>query len=338
MRTRTKRIVIGAAAALGALLLVAGGYLLGNMPALQSGGSGRTASVAPYYSGTDVALAPDAAQQSAKSAPMAESQTGAGGTPTTIATPDRMIVMNASMEVRVDDIDTALPSLRAAIARAGGEISDLQVSSGYGYPVPLESGSATKEPNGPSSATVTIRVPAERLDALSAQAARLGTVVSQSQSANDVTEQAIDLEARLANLRAEEARLRTFLTKTNKVVDLLAVERELSRVRGDIEAMDAQLTYLKRQTARATLVVTLSEPAPVASPAGPTWGLTEAVTAGLRGAVALIAASITVLIAVSPLLALALVVWLVLRPVLRRRAARRAQTPQTEHDESLGDA
>ncbi len=169
---------------------------------------------------------------------------------------------------------------------------------------------------------MTIRVPAERLESLRAEVGGLGTVVSESASASDVTEQAIDLEARLRNLRAEEARLRTFLSRTSKVSELLEVERELARVRGEIESMDAQLTYLERQAARATLTVSLSEPGPVVRPATGSWGLREAITRGIQATASMVSTMITVAI---PLTFVALVVLAIGYPVRTLASPTRAE-------------
>ncbi len=225
-------------------------------------------------------------------------------------------------------MDSALEGVRAAARKTGAEISDLSVVAGE--PRTLSTGEAA--PNvgsrGPATAYVTLRVPAQKLDALEAEITGLGVVLTRASNSNDVTEQAIDMEARLKNLRAEEARLRTFLDRTNKVSELLEVERELSRVRGEIEAMDAQLTYLKRQAARSTLTVTLTEPGPVVQPAGPTWGLREAVTRGIQAAASLTTTLITVAIPLALLGILFVVVVWPIRLIVRRGAARKHREDQ----------
>lgn len=236
-----------------------------------------------------------------------------------------MIVRNASMEVRVDDTDAAVETLKAAAKRAGAEISNLTVYSGEGQPVPYDAASAP----GPAQAVVTMRVPADKLEQLEADAAKLGVLLSQSASADDVTEQVIDLEARLKNLRAEETRLRSFLNEAKKVSDLLAVEAELSRVRGEIEAMQAQLTYLERQVAKASLTVTLSEPAPIAGPTSPGWDLRQAISNGIQGAFTVINVLVTAVIALSPVLLVGLGMVLLIRWRIRARRARRAAAEAT---------
>lgn len=268
--------------------------------------------VAPLPSGTS----PDSSGGSeAKSADTmnigaAETRSSAPG--------EQLVIRNAALQLRVKSVDASVPKVRAAAAAAGAQITELNLSAGVGDPVMPESAA-----QGPSTAYVTIRVPADKLDSLTKTLSGLGTIIAQTESASDVTEQAIDLDARLGNLRAEEARLRTFMKRATKVDDLLAIERELTRVRGDIESMDAQLTYLKRQAARATLSVTLTEPGPVITPAGSTWGMREAITRGFQGAAAVVSGLVMLAISLSPVIAMGIVIWLVIRSLIRSRRRRR---------------
>jgi hypothetical protein len=247
--------------------------------------------------------------------------------PTDGRSPDALIIRNATLDIRVRDVTSALDSLRIAIARAGGEISEMNVTQGHTGVEPTDDQPAA----GPSSALITIRVPAAAVSELERTISRVGTVISQTSSADDVTEEAIDLEARIKNLRAEESRLRGFLERTAKVSELLEVERELARVRGEIESMDAQLTYLEREAALATLTVSLSEPGPLAEPATFTWGLREALTRGIHVAAAMITGLVTVAVPALLLLVLGALVYLPLRVLYRRAASRRhAENARTQ--------
>lgn len=249
----------------------------------------------------------------------------ARGAAEALTTPEPMIIRNARLELRVKDVSGSLAALRKAVAVHKGEIADLTVDAGSGAPMRGQELGKSDAEAGPQFASVTIRVPADQLDALSVTIAKFGDVLSQSESSNDVTEQAIDLEARLKNLRAEEARLRTFLDRATKVSDLLEVQRELARVRGDIEAMDAQLTYLKRQVAKATLQVTLSKPGSVIGPDDPWFGLREAFTRGVQGALSVVQGLITFFVAALPLiLLLAITLWILTSRLRKRRAQRAA--------------
>jgi hypothetical protein len=247
---------------------------------------------------------------------------------------DRMIVSTSSMGIQVEDIDKSLAAVRALAAANAAEITELSVQSGeggVGAPVPLGAGSA-KSDSQSSSAMVTLRVPSQKLALVEAQAAKLGKVLNQSASESDVTQQHVDLTARLRNLQAEEVRLRSFFDKATKVSEMLLIETELSRVRGEIEAMQAQIAYLDQQTAMATLTLALSAPGALVQPSGGTWGFSEAVTNGFQAAAAVLRALITLTIALAPVLLLIALVVLVWRSRRRRRLAVGDSVDESESD------
>jgi hypothetical protein len=251
------------------------------------------------------------------------------------STESPMIVTTASMAVRVADVSAAVKRVRDIAAANGAEVSDLVVSGGDGgNPRPLDELTVEQQQNmpNPGSADITLRVPADKLPAVEDQVAKLGRVLNQSASQNDVTQQHIDLTARLKNLQAEEERLRGFLGKATKVSEMLDVERELSRIRGDIESMQAQVDYLERQAAKSTLTISLSEPPAVTNPGSGGWGFDTALRDGILATAALARTLVTVAI---PLAAIALplvAIWLVVRTIRRRRFASAAQGGQTEAD------
>ncbi len=217
---------------------------------------------------------------------------------------------------------------------------NVQTGEGGGAPVPLGDGT-TSSSSQSSSAQVTLRVPAEKLASVEAKAAKLGKVLSQSAAQSDVTQQHVDLSARLKNLQAEEIRLRGFLDKAVKVSEMLEIERELSRVRGEIEAMQAQIAYLDSQAAMATLTLALSAPGALVQPAGGTWGFSAAVTAGIQAAAALLRTLIIVIIALSPVLLVVVVIVAHLAfpavVAVRRRARPKRTTPLPKRPRSPSD-
>jgi hypothetical protein len=277
-------------------------------------------------------VAPTNTQDSASSAESAPEPATAGGTSQKAgdAATDRMVILNASMQVRVDDLAAAIASVRTLTQTVGGSISQLTVSSNSESPAADagKSASSTARFEGPASASLTLRIPAKSLADVETKVSGLGKLISQSANESDVTQQHIDMSARLTNLRAEEARLRALLDRAGKISELLSVERELSRVRGDIESMQAQLTYLEGQAAMATLTLALEQPGPVVRPSGGGWGIVNAVTNGIQAAVVLVNGLITAVIAFSPLIVIGLLVWWLIRRSIRRRRASLAQEPQ----------
>jgi hypothetical protein len=336
---KVSKRTIGTVILAGAIIVLAAalGFSLGQgqpMPSIDT-----VKSIAPQASpplamdSGEASVANDGYDMSGRTSGGAPSAVVPSGDTVSAAGADKLVITTANMELQVRSVDSALDRMRAAAKKAGAEISDLSVVAGTSQGAVVDSPLQSNPTRGPATAYVTLRVPADQLDALEGEIAKLGSVLTRSSNTNDVTEQAIDLDARLTNLRAEESRLRAFLGKTSKVTELLEVERELSRVRGDIEAMDAQLTYLKRQAARSTLTVTMTEPGPVVQPAGPTWGLREAVTRGVQAAIALLTTLVTVSIPLVLIALLVAIVVLPLRAIRKHRSAKRAAQNVAEDPE-----
>lgn len=196
--------------------------------------------------GSDGAEMPEAAPAEAPAAEaMKASDEARGQAPEAIR--DRKIIYTADLAIEVKQLEPALGKLKALVRQAGGYISGLQ-----------QSGGATGR-----TATVTVRVPAARFDQLVEELSKLGTVVGKSISTEDVSEQYVDLDARLRNLKREEERFLLILTKATRMQDVLAVERELARVRGEIEQLEGQLRHLNHRVSLSTVTVNLSLPADI---------------------------------------------------------------------------
>jgi Domain of unknown function (DUF4349)/Putative zinc-finger len=141
--------------------------------------------------------------------------------------------------------DTARSTATAAVADAGGTVTQMNISG--------QSGSS------PAFSAV-FHVPAARLDEVLAKLKTIGRVVDESQTAEDVTEQIADIGARLANSRNTERRLNELLLKrTGSLADVLAAEREVARVREEVERLDAQRQLLDRRVTYAVVHLLVSE-------------------------------------------------------------------------------
>jgi hypothetical protein len=114
-------------------------------------------------------------------------------------------------------------------------------------------------------------------------------VKSDRSTGTDVTGTYVDLEARLKNLKTTESQLVEIMGKANNTKDILEVEKELSRVRGDIESYTAQMNTLKNRIDFSTITVTVSEPQPVVAY---DWGIGAAFTEGIHMFVSVIGALI----------------------------------------------
>lgn len=154
---------------------------------------------------------------------------------------ERLLVRRARLDMEVDDPVAFAGRVEATIRRFGGFVAQSTRRSDVG--------------RGRGSAELVLRVPAASLDDALDSLGALGKVRSRSSSADDVTEEVVDLEARAANLRASRDRLRALQERTTSVADVVAVERELARVQGELDSLEARLEYLRRSVALAEVTV-----------------------------------------------------------------------------------
>lgn len=158
---------------------------------------------------------------------------------------ERRIIYNATVALIVENLSAVELELTRLVRSHGAFVSQNDVSGA---------------PGQPRSGNWTIRVPVSRFDAFIAAVKTLGENQSVHLDSQDVTEEYVDIEARLANKRVEERRLiRHLEASTARLTDILAVEREISRVRSEIEQMEGRRRYLQDQTSLTTITVTLTE-------------------------------------------------------------------------------
>jgi Domain of unknown function (DUF4349) len=154
--------------------------------------------------------------------------------------PDLYIIKTGTLELQVADVDAAISGGAAAIAALGGYVSGSE-RSGDGDNV---------------SATITYRIPSPRWEDALTALRHLGTkVVGERTQTQDVTGQVVDLAARITNLRATESALQSIMAKATKISDVLDVQAELTRVRGDIEQATGEKQHLQEQASYSTLTV-----------------------------------------------------------------------------------
>ena len=181
-----------------------------------------------------------------------QGQGGGGGSgavtmPRSVEQPasDRMIVRTASVSLISDRFDQIRESLERLVASHQSRVTSLN---------------ATGDPSSRRSLRATIAVPAARMDALLTGLRSLGKVQDESLGSDDVTESFRDLGLRTANARREEQRLVELLSRrAGDLADVLAVERELARVRLEIERMDAETRATRQRVDLATVALTVQE-------------------------------------------------------------------------------
>ena len=201
--------------------------------------------------------APAVAAQRARVAD-ASSNTGAAeatplGTPMPSVDPTgAMLVRQGQASVEVKLVDDAVARMRQTAVQFGGFVANTALVTG-------------KEEQ--RSATLELRVPSQQFDALVGALNQLGKVETVNVTAEDVSEEYVDLGARLANARRVEARLVEMLaTRTGKLSDVLTVEQELARVRQEAERYEARIRWLERRATLSSLQVSLHEKIPLIEP------------------------------------------------------------------------
>lgn len=171
-----------------------------------------------------------------------------------------------------------------------------------------------------TSGSIRIRVPADRFEEAFERLRPLAIAIpDESTDSVDVTEEYIDLEARLHNLEATEAQYLALLQKAEEVEDILMVQRELSNVRGEIERIEGRMKYLERTSDMSLIEVSLEETKGLAEPWNPLSAFKSAVS-GLASFVTGLATVFIWLIVFCWIWVPILVIW------LRRRRKRKNQS------------
>ncbi|MDQ5875176.1 MAG: DUF4349 domain-containing protein, partial [Actinomycetota bacterium] len=165
------------------------------------------------------------------------------------------------------------------------------------------------------SGTLVIRVPSDRFEEFVNEVKDLGEVRSESISGQDVTQEFVDLEARLRNLRAQEAVLLRLFDKATTVAATIRVQSELGRVQLESEQLRGRLRYLEDQTSLATLSISVAEKGAAPATRGT---LTKAWDRALEGALGVVAAVIVGAGTLLPVLLLILVGVAIFRQVRPR--------------------
>lgn len=221
----------------------------------------------------------------------------------------RRIIRHATLRVELADVDQGVSRLTGVVESAGGFISstDSQVDQ-----------------KGTARATITAYVPPAQFARVLGDLDGVGRVTGRQIGGQDVSEEFVDLEARIRNLERHEGQLLSFMGKAQKVQDLLSLENELARVRGEIERTAGRLRFLKARTDLATIQVALVRAPLVAPPDGlfPRFveQVKQAFAEGWSAAFSLTLAAAVLVAQLSPLALAALVLWM----IYRRRAGRRS--------------
>jgi hypothetical protein len=214
-----------------------------------SGFAGRSVSTLAEYAPSSPS--PDAAAESSVSTAMVTPAPAPPPPPQgdqSLSAPEiagPMIVETAALTIRADDYDQARAAVERIVAQHQGFVGELDAKAAAGSAREL---------------SATLRVPSSQLESVLAALRQLGHVEEETRSNEDISSQYVDLDARLRSARSTEQRLLELLAqRTGKLSDVLEAERELARIRGEIESMQGQRAALTGQVRYATVKLTLDE-------------------------------------------------------------------------------
>ena len=243
---------------------------------------------------------------------------------------ERMVIQNASLSIAVDDPEASMERISTLAQELDG-----YVVSAYMYQTTLESG--VKVPQ----ASISVRIPAERLDEVIAtiKAETTQPVISENITSQDVTGDYVDLSSRLINLEATEKQLQAIMDEAVKTEDVLAVYSQLTYIREQIEVIKGQMKYYEESARLSMVSVELIANEAVQPLTIGGWqpvGVAKSAVQALINTVKWLAnAGIWIVIFIAPVLLLvfgpiALIVWAILRRRAKRRKATQASPATVE--------
>jgi hypothetical protein len=222
------------------------------------------------------------------------------------------VIVEMHVVMSSDDIARSVASITANASGLGGGIASSTVNYGE------RDGNS-----GTGHAVLVVKVPPASVTRLLDGLDTTGTVLSIDQSAQDVTEQLVDLDVRIANARQSVANVRGFMDRTTNLTELVALEGELTRRQTELEQLEAQQRNLSERVALATITVEILPTAavPVTEPDD---GIADAFGKGWDAFVSVAFGIVYVLAVLAPFLVIALAVAAIAWFVLGRRGPRPA--------------
>lgn len=226
----------------------------------------------------------------------------------------RQIIYTANLQLAVEEFSGLPERITALVEDHGGFIAHSNLTGRTG---------------APRGATWKIRIPVIKYGDFLAAAQQLGEVISLTSDSEDVSAEYYDVEARIRNKRTEETRLLKHLEEsTGKLDDILAVEREISRVREELERLDGRMRVLKDLTSLTTITLRVDEFKGYFPAQAPTLGVRigRAFTGSIEALMEVAECSLIAVVAVGPWFLAIGVPFVLLISVIRRR--RRLALPK----------
>ncbi|TDX52678.1 DUF4349 domain-containing protein [Orenia marismortui] len=224
-------------------------------------------------------------------------------TKTETSTIERKIIKNANLRLELKDLSNISKKVNQIIKSHQGFIANSHKWNGH---------------NNQKIYNFTLRIPENKFETALVELSDLGKLVEEELNSRDITKEYIDLEARLKNFKAQEKRYLDLLNQAKNVKDILEIERELNRVRTNIEQMEGTLKYYDNQINLATIRLKVSQPEPIIDN-NSNWGILNSFKESLRNFIHNINLIIILVGGLIPwLLILSIISYLVYRIIKKR--------------------
>jgi hypothetical protein len=228
---------------------------------------------------------------------------------------DQKIIRTASVNLEVGNVTTMLEPVKSIATAHGGYIGSMSVNTQYGDRL---------------YAVLTMRVPAREFDATISAIKTLGTIRSESLSADDVTEEYVDLQARRTALASQLAQYNRIMERAVNVSEILEVQVQIERVQVELDRIDGRLKYLDNRVDYGTITVTLEEPEPVGG--GDGFSIVSVINESIAGFLAVTAGLFILLISIIPLIILGIIAYVIYR-WWRKRKGEKQNVPALKKKE-----
>lgn len=209
-----------------------------------------------YGSGEPYSGIRERSEEASLKAPPAEPYEAAPTIRDTALTFDRLVIFTANMDVNVTSVHGAIQDLQGIAYALGGYVSDSYVN-------PIPAGSMTEKGilvKQAFDASVTLRIPSANFNDALNRIASLGDVISMTTSSRDVTDQYIDLQARVKNLENALEQYKSILRNASKINDILDIQSRIDNIQEQIERLKAQIAQTEKQASFALITVHSTEP------------------------------------------------------------------------------
>jgi len=267
----------------------------------------------------------DLAYESYPASPQGASGSGSSSYPVPAMTPapgytgdagtDPKIIKTSYLTIEVRNVTASLDPLRSIATAHGGYVGSLSVNTRYGDRL---------------YAVLTMRVPSHEFDSTITEIKTLGSLKSESLTADDVTEEYVDLQARRTALASQLAQYTRIMERAENVSEILEVQVQIERVQVELDRIDGRLKYLDNRVDYATIMVALQEPEPVGGREG--FSFVSVINESIAGFLAVTAGLIIILVSIIPLIILGAVAYVLYRWWKGRRGGKQKIPGEKEQE------